>query len=83
MEELHIWACALAFGITWGLAIFCLGISAALGRRSKLVDLIEAVYIGFDGTMRGSLIGAAWGFLDGALAGFLYAWLYNMFVRIF
>lgn len=83
MQELHVWACALAFGITWGLAVFFLGMSAALGRRSKLVDLVEAVYLGFEGTIRGSIIGAVWGFLDGALAGLLYAWLYNLFVRLF
>ena len=69
---------ALACGIFWGLSVFCLawwliireGVDAnptALGR----------IYPGFSITPVGSFIGLAWGFLDGAIGGAIFAWLYN------
>jgi len=39
--------------------------------------LLERVYIGYSFTPIGSLIGAAWGFVDFGIAGLIFAWLYN------
>ena len=39
--------------------------------------LLERIYIGYSFTPIGSLIGAAWGFVDFGIAGLIFAWLYN------
>ena len=69
----------LAFGIMWALGVFILGIMAmAADWGTEIVVLMSAVYLGFDPSIAGSLIGAAWGFVDGGVGGFLIAWLYNV-----
>jgi len=75
-------AFALAFGIWWGGALFLLtwwvillhGASADGGA-------IGQIYLGFSYTPLGSVIGLAWGLADGAIGGFLLAWLYNLFAK--
>ena len=39
--------------------------------------LFERVYIGYSYTPLGSVIGAAYGFIDWGIAGAIFAWLYN------
>ena len=39
--------------------------------------LFERVYVGYSFTPMGSVIGAAWGFVDWGIAGAIFAWLYN------
>ncbi len=69
----------LAFGILWAIGVFILGVMAAAADwGSEIVVLMSSVYLGFDATFVGSLIGAAWGFVDGGVGGLLIAWLYNV-----
>ena len=39
--------------------------------------IFERIYIGYSFTPMGSVIGAAWGFVDWGIAGAVFAWLYN------
>ena len=39
--------------------------------------IFERIYIGYSFTPTGSIIGAAWGFVDWGIAGAIFAWLYN------
>ena len=39
--------------------------------------LFERIYIGYSYTPLGSIIGAAYGFVDWGIAGAIFAWLYN------
>ena len=39
--------------------------------------LFESIYIGYSYTTLGSVIGAAYGFVDFGIAGAIFAWLYN------
>ena len=39
--------------------------------------IFERIYIGYSFTPIGSVIGAAWGFVDWGIAGAIFAWLYN------
>ena len=39
--------------------------------------IFERIYIGYSFTPVGSVIGAAWGFVDWGIAGAIFAWLYN------
>ena len=69
----------LAFGIMWALGVFILGMMAAVADwGTEIVILISSAYLGFGPTFVGSLIGAAWGFVDGCVGAMLIAWLYNV-----
>jgi len=68
----------LAMGIIWGLALLIIGIAAAYaGYGKEIVALCGSVYIGYDATLVGAIVGTIWGFFDGLIGGFIFAWLYN------
>ena len=76
--KLNIKAFALAFGLVWGLGLFCLTwwIIAFDGATGE-ATMIGHVYRGFNISPMGSLIGLVWAFADGAIGGAIFAWLYN------
>ena len=47
------------------------------GNAEGPITLIERVYVGYSFTPLGSVVGAAWGFVDWGIAGAIFAWLYN------
>jgi len=53
------------------------------GNAEGPVTLFERIYIGYSFTPMGSVIGAAWGFVDFGIAGALFAWLYNLINKKF
>ena len=57
------------FFLAWWLII--------IGETQGPITLLERMYIGYSFTPFGSFIGAAWGFVDFAVAGAIFAWLYN------
>ena len=61
-------ACTM-FILTWWLIL--------TGNAEGPVTLFERIYIGYSYTPMGSVIGAAWGFVDWGIAGAIFAWLYN------
>ena len=61
---------AAMFLLAWWLII--------TGNAEGPVTLFERIYIGYSFTPMGSIIGAAWGFVDWGIAGALFAWLYNL-----
>ena len=77
MTKLDQKALAFAIGIVLGLYMLFLGIAAKYGRGANLVEMISSVYIGFEPTILGAFVGAAWGCLGGALAGVIIAKIYN------
>ncbi|MCH8028024.1 MAG: bacteriophage holin [candidate division Zixibacteria bacterium] len=78
--KLNVKAVALSSGIIWGLGLFFLTwwIIAFEGQTGEQT-IIGLVYRGFEISAVGSLIGLVWGFLDGLIGGFIFAWLYNKF----
>ncbi len=71
----------LAFGITWALGVFLLGIAAALFEWGvPVVAVLSSVYIGYSPSFVGGVSGAVWGFVNGFIGGALLAWLYNKIV---
>ena len=69
----------LAGGILWSVAlvIFSL-ISNANGYAGEFMNLVATIYPGYTlASMTGILIGAVWGFLDGFIGLYIFAWLYN------
>jgi hypothetical protein len=80
MSKLSIKALGLAMGILWGAAMFFLGILNMFSNwGSGIQQAMATLYIGYQPTILGSIIGGIWGFFDCGIAGILLAWLYNKF----
>ena len=70
---------ALTVAIFWSISLFFLTWWLILtGNAEGPTTLLERIYIGYSFTPIGSVIGAAWGFVDGGIAGVIFAWLYNL-----
>lgn len=82
MNKLNAKACGLAFGILWSAGVVIMGLLAMVGAWAKpFVDVLSYMYVGYSVSIVGILIGAVWGFADAFIGGFLFAWLYNKFVK--
>lgn len=77
MEKLNPKALAIALGTTCALYTLILGWAAMFGWGTNLADAVATLYIGFAPTLLGGIIGAVWGFIDGAIAGAVIAFVYN------
>ena len=75
--ELNVIAFAIGLGGAWAICMLINGIGAMYGWGVKTMEAMASVYIGFDATILGSIIGALWGFLDGVLLGALIALFHN------
>ena len=81
MQRLDIRALALAIGLCWGSAMVLVGISSSFGWGVEFVEVMGSIYVGFEPSFMGAIIGGLWGFADGMIAGFIIAALYNLFAR--
>ncbi len=77
MEKLNVKALAIGLGVSWGSAMLFLGWASMFGWGIKFVEIIASVYIGFAPSFIGGIIGAIWGFFDGAIGGAIIAFVYN------
>ena len=72
-------SCGLTLGIFGAVSMFILAWWLILiGNAEGPTTLFERIYIGYSFTPLGSVIGAAWGFVDWGIAGAVFAWLYNL-----
>lgn len=80
--KLNVKAFAIACGLTWGLGVFFLTWWIILfdGSTHEILFL-GRIYHGFNISPAGSIIGLIWALADGAIAGAIFAWLYNCFVN--
>ncbi len=81
-ERIDPWALGASLGIVCVIFVVFLGVAASFGWGEELVPLVSSIYIGFDKTALGILIGAVWAFVDGVIAGALIAALYNFFRKL-
>ena len=83
--KLNVRAFALAFGICWGVGIFLLTWWViAVGGSTGDPTFLGRIYIGYEISPLGSVIGLVWGAADGLIAGAIFAWLYNLIaIRVF
>jgi len=83
--KLNLKAFALTVGILWGLAILLVALANLIWPPygEAFLSLTASLYPGFTpATGAGSVvIGTAYGFVDGAISGFIIAWLYNALAR--
>lgn len=81
--KIDVKAFAIACGLVFGFAIFFVTwwlmlLNGITGAKT----VIGTVYLGYNISPLGSLIGLAWGFVDGLFFGGLVAWLYNRLARV-
>lgn len=85
--RLNITALAIAAGLFWGGAILLVGAANLVWPPygSVFLDLAASIYPGYQpGTGLGSVItGTLYGLADGAIGGAIFAWFYNLLVRLF
>ena len=76
--RLNTKAFALTCGIVWGATIFLATVwLLAFGYEGQLIRMLDHFYFGYSFSFVGAVIGGIWGFVDGAIGGFVFAWLYN------
>jgi len=82
MNKLDVKALGLTLGIVWGGGMFLLGLTALLGGwGTQWVRAMGSLYIGYEPTVVGSIIGGAWGFVDAGIGGLLIAFIYNKLAK--
>jgi len=81
MHKLNVKALAIALGSAWALCMLFTGWAAMFGWSTKFVEIMGSAYIGFEPSFLGGIIGALWGFLDGAIGGLVIALIYNAVSR--
>jgi hypothetical protein len=86
MSSLSPRALAITAGFIWGACLLGVG-GVHLLRPSYgvgFLDAMQSVYPGFHAarTMRDTLVGTGWGIVDGALGGFVFAWVYNLVAHV-
>lgn len=76
-------ALALALGLLWGggVAFAALLHLAHPSYGTAFLDFVSSIYPGFHGarSLGDALVGTAYGLVDGATGGFIFAALYNLF----
>jgi hypothetical protein len=81
--KLSVKALALSSGLLWGGALLTCGLVNLVARPygRRLLELMSSVYPGFHNsrTLGDVLVGAGYGFVDGAIGGAVVAALYNEF----
>jgi hypothetical protein len=70
-------ALGVALGVLWAAYVFFAGIIAMFNWGTELVNAFGSLYIGYDASVIGAIIGAVWAFSDGFIAGIVIAWVYN------
>ena len=78
MQKLDIRTFTLTAGLFWAVSVFLTGLMVTFFHYGDpWFNLLASVYPWYTATLPGILIGALWGFLDGAIGGFVFSWLYN------
>lgn len=84
--KLDIKAMSITVGLIWGvLAMFLVGVAnliwPAYGRA--FLEVMASIYPGYTATASFGqvILGTLYGLVDGAIAGAVFAWLYNRFAK--
>lgn len=77
IEKINVKALATSIGAAWGLCMLFLGFAAKYGYGILAISVMSSIYVGFKPTGTGAIVGAAWGFIDGAILGAVIAIVYN------
>ena len=82
-QKLNSWALATALGILTSISILVISIIAIKSSDylHNVVQFLSSVYIGYDLSPIGIVLGMLWGFVDAAIGGLIFAWLYNKLAK--
>ncbi|MDF1646747.1 MAG: bacteriophage holin [Legionellaceae bacterium] len=73
-------AFGLSLGVLWGASVLIMGLLAHyFSYGSEFVGAMGVIYVGYEPSIMGGIIGGLFGFIDALVAGALIAWLYNIF----
>ncbi|MDP3704899.1 MAG: bacteriophage holin [Legionellaceae bacterium] len=73
-------ALGLALGVFWGLSILAMGLLASYFMYgTAFVTAMGNMYVGYEASVLGSVIGGFIGFVDAFIGGAIIGWLYNVF----
>ena len=76
---------ALASGILWGVAMLGMGLANLIwgSYGQQFLQMMASVYPGYHAirSVSGVIVGILYGFVDGLVAGAIFAWLYNQFAK--
>ena len=82
---LNLKALAFTSGILWALAVFITGIANLIwsGYGTAFLQVMASLYPGYEVTRSfgAVVVGTLYALVDGAICGFIFAWLYNLFAR--
>jgi hypothetical protein len=71
-------AFALTCGILWGAAVLLAAVWRLIfGYEGQVMSNLDHFYVGYSFSYVGAVVGGIWGFVDGAIGGLVFAWLYN------
>jgi len=83
--RLSVKALAFASAVLWGASILLVGLInlAAPSYGGGFLQACSSIYPGFHASrsLGDVVVGTGYGLVDGAIAGALLGWLYNLFVR--
>ncbi|MBM3359492.1 MAG: hypothetical protein FJY54_17425 [Betaproteobacteria bacterium] len=78
----NVMALSVTAGVFWGAAILIVGVANLIwpGYGKAFLDLVSSVYPGYDAapSFGDVMIGTIYGFVDGAIGGAIFGWLYNL-----
>ena len=74
-------ALGIAIGVLCAIYVGCVGITAMFGWGDALIAPLASFYLGYAASVVGAIIGAAWAFVDGFVAGVIIAWVYNLVAK--
>ena len=80
-QKLSLKGLAIGFGSIFGIYVFILGLAGSFGWGTNMVMGMGKLYIGYGPSFLGALIGGIYAFIDGAIAGLIFGWVYNKIVE--
>jgi len=83
--RVNVPALALALGVFWGAAMLIVALANLIwpGYGRAFLDLAASVYPGYrpESGLGSAIVGTLYALVDGAVAGAVVAWLYNVVAR--
>jgi len=76
-EPIDRTALGLTAAIVWAGAVVVLGITSRIGWGDRWRRLLADVYVGYDESLPGLVVGAVWAAVDGFVGGWLVATVYD------
>ena len=80
--KLDLKAMTITASVFWAIAVFFVGIANVISPEygKAFLQVLASIYHGYDasGSMGDLIVGTLYALVDGAIAGFVFAWLYNL-----